>query len=73
MSTTKLTLCFSFALSICAVAAPVETTQHYWYSPEFGPEFNTSVYEPEPLRWKGDPTNPEAAALTNQPSATSIR
>lgn len=72
MNTTKLAFSLSLSLSLCAAAAPVETTQHYWYSPEFAPEFNTSFYEPEPLWWKGNPSNPEAAVLTNAPTSTSI-
>src|SRR5437868_6100305 len=70
MSTTKLTLALSLSLGLAAIAAPVETTQHFWYSPEFAPEFNTK-YEPEALWWTGNPSNRETS-LTNQPAATSV-
>jgi hypothetical protein len=53
MNTRKLTLSLSLSLSLASIAAPVDTTQHYWYSPEFGPEFNTG-YNPEPFSWSGN-------------------
>lgn len=83
MNTTKHTFsAFHFPFFISAIScllfviavrsAPVETTQHYWYSPEFGPDFNSSFYEAEPLWWKGEPRTPDALAMTNLPAATSI-